>query len=161
MSASILAATAVGVATRLRTDTTLTALATGGIKVIEGPARNMQTGDDRPYIVVSASAGSDPTHSQGGDGFMMSVEVTLFDVAEYTMDRIDPMFERVYGNATLRSDLTPTYGIHRHMLELPSALANSWTASQIVCDGFNAVQLDDTRFSIQINFRVNVSRYRP
>ncbi len=161
MSATFLAATAVGVATRLRADATLVALATGGIKVVEGPARNMETGDDQPYIVVSASSATDPNHSMQGDGFMMSVEVTLFDVAEYTLDRIDPMSERVYGDATLQTDLVPTYGLHRHRLTLPAGLANSWTASQIVCEGVNAVQLEDTRFSMQWNFKVNVSRYRP
>ncbi len=159
MSASVMMAVSVGMATLLRADTTLTALATGGIKTVEGPARNMETGDDRPYIVVAASAVTDLEINQSGDGYKVTVEIALFDVAEYTLDRIDPMWERVYGDASSQSDLNPTYGLHRKTLTLPTAMANGWVAApKILCEEWQAVQLEDTRFSIRATFTVHVSR---
>jgi len=159
MSASVMMAVSVGMAEILRADATLVALATGGIKTVEGPARNMTTGDDRPYIVVAASAVTDFEINQSGDGYKVGVEVVMFDVAEYTLDRLDPMFERVYGDATLQSSLNPTYGLHRKTMTLPTGLANGWVAApKILCESFQPVQLEDTRFSINAYFTVHISR---
>lgn len=154
-------ATAEAIQTRLAANATLVTLATGGIKTVNGPMSGQATGTNAPYIVIMASSAQKQQHAQRGDGYEIDIQVTCWGVAEASLETLEQMSEKIFGNATLRADGIPSYGIHRHKLELNASYANGWTASYIVCDGGEFIVSDDERFAHRSYYKVALSRERP
>lgn len=154
-------ATAEAIQTILNADTTLTALATGGIKTVNGPMSGQATGTNAPYIVIMASSANKAQNAMRGDGYEVDVQVTCWGNSEESLATLEAMAERVFGDATLQTNVTPTYGLHRKMLTLNSSYANGWSASQIVCEGGEFIVTDDEKFAHRSYYKVALSRYRP
>lgn len=154
-------ATAEAVQTRLAANASLVALATGGIKTVNGPMSGQATGTNAPYIVIMASSANRAQLSQLGDGYEIDIQVTCWGVAEASLETLEQMAEKIFGDATLQTTCVPTYGIHRHKLTLNASYANGWTAAQITCDGGEFIVSDDERFAHRSYYKVGLSRYRP
>ena len=146
------------VITRLNTDTTLTALLTGGINQLRGPIRG-QSVEGNAYAVIEPSSSNKSENTQGSDGYWVTFKISVYDRQQNGIDNIYAASKRIFGNAsqTAALNMVPSYGLHRHKLTL-GADANGWKASVIVCDGQEFDGNDDDTVSVTIYFNVHISR---
>lgn len=107
--------------TRIQADTTLysagwtTALAGGASFSKASP-----TSPQFPYLVYSVDANAE--NYLGGLEGPVEITFTVFDQDAFGTDRLEVVIDRLIGNAVLAGGTwsTPTYGLHNHLLALPS-----------------------------------------
>lgn len=102
---------------RLTGDATLTGLATGGVRSVLGPRTGISTEDSKPYVVVTLQ-GTTPADDFRGDLIEMVVDVHVVSDTTDGLSTPSSIIDRIIGDATLQSNVTPTYGLHRHQLSL-------------------------------------------
>lgn len=110
---------------RLRGDSTLMAACSGVFNT------SVPAGTALPYVVFSVAS------STANDTFLTDVKehvirISVVSSARLGMSTPATLLKRVYGDATLQSSRTPTFGLHRHVLSLPAASeAAEWVGSII------------------------------
>jgi len=147
---------------RLNTDETIKALVLGGFREFRGPARGVTVGAGYPYVVVMCETTGEPRHAGRGDGFMATVRVTVVDEVANGVARIEAIIARIFGDASLTLSLggVPSYGLHRHMIEIDGATGLGWKGSQLVCQGGGySIDEDELFLSHTTTFEVAISRF--
>jgi len=108
--------------TRLKADSTLytagnwtTALA-GGASFNKGNPQGLSY----PFAVFSVEVQGE--NYLGGLEGPVDLTITVFDLDSEGTDRLEVVIDRIIGDSTLSSgtNSTPTYGLHNHLLALPS-----------------------------------------
>lgn len=131
---------------RLEADTTLTAIATGGIYAFRGPPTGQDSNTEAPYIVVSMTFAEPAEPAQRTQGYRVTVVVDSYIRAEtataYT--KINSMMLQINGNATKRSDFSPTYGLHNFQLPNNTAGWDEWKVGPLAADVVSLRATDDT-----------------
>lgn len=80
-----------------------------------------------PYIVIMVEANVDSRAPAGftADGFLVSLTIHAFDQMSEGLARIQPIHDRIWGDCMLQATRRPSYGLHRHILELESGSAEN------------------------------------
>lgn len=123
------------IVTRLRADPTLVALLAGGlatrISTNLGP-----TTPSYPYVVIEVTDEED-SDAFRTDGVTYRATVHVFDNTESGQVPSRSIIERIRGEAST----TPTYGLHRHPLNLADA---TWTGGTMLRKGGSTQHDRDT-----------------
>jgi hypothetical protein len=112
------------IVTRLNADATLVAAIQGVYNTATPPGLVAFSASGKPYIVFSIASS---THD---DAFRTDIVEHTFRFSIISSARAgltvpSTIINRLYGDATNQSTRVPSFGLHRHLLELPDA-AGSW-----------------------------------
>lgn len=141
--------------TRLTGDSTLTGLATGGIRhfySVASEPENSQT----PYVVFTLDLG-EHKHTSRGEAWEIITNITVSCPRTTTFQTVTDIMERINGDATTRADITPSIGLHRWT---PS-LSGSWTAEMMACTDGTSLTTDPDWFHYTLEYRNWLSREAP
>lgn len=132
---------------------------TGGAPgLIKAVYRNMAPPNaDMPYIVLALNDEKDDNTFRG-DVLLVNIGVFIYIPTTSPPSLMDTIMDRVYGDATLQSDLSPTYGLHRHRLVLETG---TWTADTIMYSGSATDESDRDRYVAVPTFEMHQSRTAP
>lgn len=148
--------------TRIQADTGSGGLfsASGGTaySTITDAGWNTIRGDKlRPYVTWEISGTAD--NALTADDIVYEVTFTCIDEASRGCDRLDTVWNRLFGNAMLISGRVPSYGFHRHVLTLAADSTNPLSATGCMCAftrGDIRVQ-DETTIVLTMTFEARAS----
>ena len=87
-----------------------------GVWVDRAPPNTAPVLNGKPYLIISAT--DEALDSFTHDGLTVTLFVTIVDHADNDLLGLHTAWDRVYGNGDPGTDTAPTYGLHRHRLNL-------------------------------------------
>ncbi len=144
---------------RIKADSGSGGLYSGGAyTTITGAGWNTASGSlARPYIVWEISGSGDD--SLTSDDIVRRVVFTAVDEVSRGCDRLDTVWNRLYGDAMLQSGRIPSYGFHRHNVTLATGSTNPLSAvgGMFYLIDDNLTQTDETTVTLTMTFEVRTT----